>query len=135
MNKRNLAFLTLLVLVLSACGQSDSDIAREDCKLIKTAYDNSLNKALWFPEQLPYEIKIIYRDLKNDNLRDASEELSKWEKQAFTIDRVTDPERYQESIRMTENRNAAQIYIQTFCLRYDVTLLESWLPYLLKWNP
>ncbi len=128
MNKRNFAFLTLIVFILSACGQSESDIAREDCKLIKTAYDNSLNKALWFPEQLPYEIKIIYRDLKNENLRDASEELSKWEKKAFTLD----PEKYQESIKMTENRNAAQIYIQTFCLKYDVTLLESWLPYLTK---
>jgi hypothetical protein len=132
MNKRNFAFLTLTILILSACGQSDSDIAREDCKLIKTAYDNSLNKALWFPEQLPYEIKVIYRDLKNDNLREASEELSKWEKQAVTIDLVTDPEKYQELIRMNENRSAVQTYIQTFCLRYEVTLLESWLPYLPK---
>jgi hypothetical protein len=132
MKKEIFALLTLIVFILSACGQSESDIAREDCSLIKTAYDNSLNKALWFPEQLPYEIKVIYRDLKNENLRDASEELSKWEKRAFTIDLVTDPEKYQESIRMTKNRNAAQTYIQTFCLRYDVTLLESWLPYLPK---
>ena len=121
---------SLVVLVLAGCGKSEAALAKDDCSIIKKAYDNSLGKSRWYPVQMPYELRLIQRDLKSDNLRDAVKELSTWEENQLgwgcTTQGCENREIFLERERMDSMRESNQIYIQSLCQSLGINLLENW---------
>lgn len=78
MNKLNSAFLAISILFLTACGNSESSIAKKDCALIKETWNTAeeVSNGKWVLVNIANSLKEIWIKLENPQLSLAVKEMS-----------------------------------------------------------